>query len=100
MGAFSSALQSQIPENRAVPLGAQGVSFTCASDPWFSSVQFSRSVVSDSLRPHDRSTPGLPVHHQLPEFAQTHVHPQLDMRCKHMHTGLLWPWDTGQEGVK
>ena len=21
-----------------------------------------------------RSTPGLPVHHQLPEFTQTHVH--------------------------
>ena len=40
----------------------------------FSSVQFSRSVVSDSLRPRDRSTPGLPVHHQLPEFTQTHVH--------------------------
>ena len=38
------------------------------------SVQFSRSVVSDFLRPHDRSTPGLPVHHQLPEFTQTHVH--------------------------
>ena len=32
-------------------------------------VQFSRSVVSNSLR-----TPGLPVHHQLPEFTQTHVH--------------------------
>ena len=48
----------------------------------------------------NRSTPGLPVYHQLPEFTQTHVHPQLDMRCKHMHTGLLWPWDTGQEGVK
>ena len=30
------------------------------------SIQFSSSVVSDSLRPHDRSTPGLPVHHQLP----------------------------------
>ena len=27
------------------------------------------SVESDSLRPH-----GLPVHHQLPEFTQTHVH--------------------------
>ena len=97
----------------------------------FISVQFSRSVVSDSLRPHEsqysrppcpsststrwvgsfqqvvysfcasvfspvkwrsvqinsvaqsgptlcnpmnRSTPGLPVHHQLPEFTQTHVH--------------------------
>ena len=33
------------------------------------SVQFSCSVVSDSA-----STPGLPVHHQLPEFTQTHVH--------------------------
>ena len=22
----------------------------------------------------DRCTPGLPVHHQLPEFTQTHVH--------------------------
>ena len=42
------------------------------------SVQFSRSIVSDSLRPlcnpMNRSTPGLPVHHQLPEFTQTHVH--------------------------
>ena len=38
------------------------------------SVQFSRSVVSDSLQPHERSTPGLPVHHQHPEFTQTHVH--------------------------
>ena len=24
--------------------------------------------------PVDRSTPGLPVHHQLPQFTQTHVH--------------------------
>ena len=24
--------------------------------------------------PMDGSTPGLPVHHQLPEFIQTHVH--------------------------
>ena len=36
--------------------------------------QISRSVVSDSLRPHNRSTPGLPVHHQFPEFTETHVH--------------------------
>ena len=40
----------------------------------FSSVQFSRSVVSDYLWPMNCSTPGLPVHHQLPEFTQTHVH--------------------------
>ena len=33
--------------------------------------QIRRSVVCD---PMNRSTPGLPVHHQLPEFTQTHVH--------------------------
>ena len=38
------------------------------------SVQFSCSVVSDSLQPMNCSMPGLPVHHQLPEFTQTHVH--------------------------
>ena len=36
--------------------------------------QFNCSVVSDSLRPHGCSTPGLPVHRQLPESTQTHVH--------------------------
>ena len=39
----------------------------------FSSVQFSHSVVSNSLWPHE-SQPGLHVHHQLPESTQTHVH--------------------------
>ena len=37
-------------------------------------VQFSRSVVSDFLLPMNHSTPGLPVHHKLPEFTQTHAH--------------------------
>ena len=40
------------------------------------SVQFS-SVAQSCLTlcdPMNRSTPGLPVHHQLPEFTQTHVH--------------------------
>ena len=36
--------------------------------------QFSCSVVSNSCNPMDCSTPGFPVHHQLPELAQTHVH--------------------------
>ena len=36
--------------------------------------KFSHSVVSNSLRPMDCSTPGFPVHHQLLELAQTHVH--------------------------
>ena len=39
-----------------------------------SSVQFSRSVMSDFCDPMEGSKPGLPVHHQLPEFTQTHVH--------------------------
>ena len=30
--------------------------------------------MSDSLLPHESQQPGLPVHHQLPEFTQTHVH--------------------------
>ena len=35
----------------------------------------SRSVVFDSLWPAmDCSTPGFPVHHQLPKLAQTHIH--------------------------
>ena len=38
--------------------------------PPFSSVQF--SSVQSSLM--NGSTPGLPVHHQLPEFIQTHIH--------------------------
>ena len=38
----------------------------------FSSVQLlSRVRLCD---PMNRSMPGLPVHHQLPEFTQTHVH--------------------------
>ena len=37
------------------------------------SVQFS-SVHLTLCHPMDCSTPGLPVHHQLPEPTQTHVH--------------------------
>ena len=39
-------------------------------------VQFSFSSVAQSCLcdPMNRSTPGLPVHHQLLEFTQTHVH--------------------------
>ena len=39
-------------------------------------VQFSSVAQScpTLFHPMDCSTPGLPVHHQLPEFTQTHVH--------------------------
>ena len=40
------------------------------------SVQFSSVAQScpTLCEPMNRSTPGLPVHHHLPEFSQTHVH--------------------------
>ena len=40
------------------------------------SVQFSSAAQScpTICDPMDSSMPGLPVHHQLPEFTQTHVH--------------------------
>ena len=37
----------------------------------FSSITQSRPTLCN---PMNCSTPGLPVHHQLPEFTQTHVH--------------------------
>ena len=42
----------------------------------FSSVQFSSVAQScpTLCNPMNPSTPGLPLHHQLPEFIQTHVH--------------------------
>ena len=43
----------------------------CANIIQFSSVTQSCPTLWDSM---NCSTPGLPVHHQLPEFTQTHVH--------------------------
>ena len=45
--------------------------FFLASGFQFSSVTQSCLTLCN---PMNRSTPGLPVHHQLPEFTQTHVH--------------------------
>ena len=63
-------LNCDVGEDSWESLGLQG-------DPTSpSSVQF--SPVAQSCRtlcdPMNRSTPGLPVHHQLPELTQTHVH--------------------------
>ena len=37
-------------------------------------LQFSHSVVFDSLQPHGLQHASFPVHHQLPELTQTHIH--------------------------
>ena len=44
--------------------------------PPLSKIQFSSVTQScpTLCNPMNHSTPGLPVHHQLPEFTQTHVH--------------------------
>ena len=51
-------------------------SFSFNTSPSKESVQFSSVAQScpTLCNPMNRSTPGLPVHHQLPEFTQTHVH--------------------------
>ena len=43
----------------------------CMCSVQFSSVAQSCPTLCD---PMNRSTPGLPVHHHLPEFTQTHIH--------------------------
>ena len=40
----------------------------------FSSFQFSHTVMSDPLRPHESQHTRHPVHHKLPGFTQTHAH--------------------------
>ena len=56
--------------------GSNSVSMSQISMQLLRLVQFS-SVAQSYLAlcdPMNRSTPGLPVHHQLPEFTETHVH--------------------------
>ena len=67
-------------------------------------VQFSDSVTSDTLQPHGLQHARPPVHHQLPEFTQTHVHwvgdvmqPSHPLSCPSppafnlfTHHGLFW----------
>ena len=66
--------------NLLIQCSENSVSFHCPKwttscksweDIQFSSVAQSCPTLCD---PVNRSTPGLPVHHQLPEFTQTHVH--------------------------
>ena len=59
--------------NALTQLGCISLLFTLRSPTLiqFSSVAQSCPTLCD---PMNRSTPGLPVHHQLPEFTQTHVH--------------------------
>ena len=55
----------------------------------FSSVTQSCPTLCD---PVNRSMPGLPVHHQLPEFTQTHIHRVSDaIQPSHPHIKMAVP---------
>ena len=63
-------------ESGVAPLGPPAPMHPLLLGHVFPSVQFSSVAQScpTLCDPMNRSTPGLPVHHQLPEFTQTHVH--------------------------
>ena len=73
---FSSCPQS-FPASGAFPVSevfasrGQSIRASASTSVQFSSVAQSSRNLCD---PMNRSTPGLPVYHQLPEFTQTHVH--------------------------
>ena len=56
-----------------IPCTTQQIPFCCL---FYTSVQFSSvaQLCPTLCDPTDCSTPGFPVHYQLPEFIQTHVH--------------------------
>ena len=65
---------------------------TLAINSEISKIQFSSvtQLCSTLCNPMNRNTPGLPVHHQLPEFIQTHVHRVGDaIQSSHLLSSLL-----------
>ena len=71
--AYSKAGRSRVIVSapRSTPSSAIDVILISFSSVQFNSVTQSCPTLCD---PMNCSTPGLPVHHQLPEFTQTHVH--------------------------
>ena len=71
-------LFSWAPKSPQLVTAAMKLKGTCCLEGklWQTSVQFSSVAQScpTLCDPMDCSTPGFPVHHQLPEFTQTHVH--------------------------
>ena len=74
----SQEYSSGLPFPPPGDLPDSGIKPTCPASPELAACCFQFSSVTQSCPtlcdPMNRSTPGLPVHHQLPEFTQTHVH--------------------------
>ena len=69
-----------IPHNSIFSQQIYPIHTLSQGDPFHTIVQFSSVTQSypTLCDPTNHSTPGLPVHHQRPEFTQTHVIPQLE----------------------
>ena len=63
----------------------------------FSSVAQSCPTLCD---PMNRSTPGLPVHHQLLEVTQTHVHQVSDAIHPFINSTIVWSQVNSREGTQ
>ena len=84
MATHSSVLAWRIPgtgePGGLLSMGSHRIGHDWSDFAAAAAVEFSHSVVSHHglehglCDPMDCSTPGLPVHHQLLEFIQTHVH--------------------------
>ena len=68
-GVYKEAFESEGVGNMS--FCKNGLSISSKISVQFSSVAQSCPTLCD---PMNCSTPGLPVHHQLPEFTQTHIH--------------------------
>ena len=76
MAIHSSMLAWEIPWQATIHGVTKSQTLSKEKDTEQLTLQFS-SVAQSCLTlydPMNRSTPGLPVHHQLPEFTQTHIH--------------------------
>ena len=75
---FKGALARLNGEGNGSPLQYSCLGNLLDRGVWLATVSVQFSSVAQSCPtlcdPMNHSTPGLPVHHQLPEFTQTHVH--------------------------
>ena len=96
---FPSPL-SILPRSHCLPVSTLSLLFTCLCISGVKCfVEQNVSVPSDQIRsvaqscltlcdPMNRSTPGLPVHHQLQEFTQTQVHQEKGIH-RHSSASLI-----------
>ena len=71
-------VRGKLTEEGGMALSSGGVGGAASTGEPFGEMMLFCCLVTKSCPnlcdPMDWSTPGFPVHHQLPEFAQTHIH--------------------------